>query len=73
MKKNSTTLCTPQVVPLQSSMVCPKFTKQAPLLDLLYLAEDQSLYGVENILAKIFRPLVRKSPQHIQSNKDFVN
>ena len=36
----------PQVVLLQSSMVCPKFTKQAPPLDLLYQAGAQSLSEV---------------------------
>ena len=54
-------------------MVCPKFTKQAPPLDLLYQAGAKSLYGVAKDLAKILRPLVGKSPHHIQSNKDFVN
>ena len=54
-------------------MVCPKFTKQAPPLDLLYQVGAKSLYGVAKVLAKILRPLVGKSPHHIQSNKDFVN
>ena len=29
-------------------------------------------YGVAKVLAKILKPLVGKSPQHIQSAKDFV-
>ena len=30
-------------------------------------------YGVATVLAKLLKPLVGKSPHHIQSTRDFVN
>ena len=30
-------------------------------------------YGVAKVLTKVFKPLVGKSPHHIQSTRDFVN
>ena len=37
------------------------------------LSRGSVTYGVAKVLAKILRPLVGKSPHHIQSTKDFVN
>ena len=31
------------------------------------------MYGVAKVLAKLLKPLVGKSPHHIQSTRDFVN
>ena len=39
----------------------------------MYQAGAKSLYGVAKVLAKILRPLLGKSPHHIQSNKEFFN
>ena len=36
-------------------------------------SRDSVTYEVAKVLAKILRPLVGKSPNHIQSTKDFVN
>ena len=51
----------------------PKIHKTGIPLDLLYQAGAKSLYGVAKVLAKILKPLVGKSPHHIQSDKVFVN
>ena len=53
-------------------MDCPKSIKLAPLRPNV-LNRACVTYGVANILAKTLRPLVGKSPQHIQSTNDFVN
>ena len=50
-----------------SFMVYPKSIKQVPPLGPL------SLMGVEKVIANILKPLVGKSPHHIQSTSDFVN
>ena len=39
----------------------------------IVLSRGSVTYGIAKILAKIHRPLVVKSPHHIQSTKDFVN
>ena len=37
------------------------------------MSRGSAIYGVAKVLAKILRPLVARSPHHIQSSKDFVN
>ena len=59
--------CTPQ-----SSMVCPKSTKQAP--PQAYCIKQGSVtYGVAKVPAKILQSQVGKSPHHKQSTKNFIN
>ena len=36
-------------------------------------SRDSVTYGVAKVLSKVLKPLVGKSPHHIQSTRDFVN
>ena len=55
-----------------SSMAYPRSTSWIPHQGLLYPAVDLFTYGVAKELAKILKPLVGKSPHHINSTQDFV-
>ena len=50
----------------------PKIHKADITLRPIVLSRGSLTYGVAKVLAKILRPLVGKSPHHIQSTKDFV-
>ena len=71
MKENSTRLCTPHVAPLRILWFVhnPQTGTPRPTV----LRKGSVTYEVAKVLAKIFRPLVDKSPHHIQSTKDFLN
>ena len=56
-----------------SFMVYPKSIKQVPPLRPIVSSRGSGVYGVEKVIAKILKPLVGKSPHHIQSTSDFVN
>ena len=65
--------CILPVAPLPSFMDYPKSIKQVPLLRPKVSSRVSVTYGVAKVLIKVLKPLVGKSPHHIQSTKDFVS
>ena len=65
-------LCILQVVSLLSSMGYQKSIKQATPLRPIISSRGLVTYGVAKVLSKVIKPLVGKSPHHIQSMGDFV-
>ena len=55
-----------------SFMVCPKSINRYPLRPIVS-SRGCVTYGVAKVIAKILKPLVGKSPHHIQGTSDFVN
>ena len=51
----------------------PKINKTNIPLRPIVSSRGSVTYGVAKVLAKILKPLVDKSPNHIQSTKDFVD
>ena len=51
----------------------PKIHNISTPSDPLSLARVLVTYGVAKVLTKVLKPLVGKSPHHIQSSRDFVN
>ena len=51
----------------------PKIHKTCTHLQAHLSNRDSVTYGVAKVLAKVPKPVVGKSPHHIQSTKDFVN
>ena len=51
----------------------PKIHKTGTPLRPIVSSRGSVTYGVANILAKVLKPMVGKSPHHIQSTRDFVN
>ena len=51
----------------------PKIHKTGNPLRLIVSSRDSVTYGVAKVLSKVLKPLVSKSPHHIQSTWDFVS
>ena len=51
----------------------PKIHKTGTPLRPIVSSRDSVTYGVAKVMAKILKPLVGKSPHHVQSTSDFVN
>ena len=51
----------------------PKVHKTGTSLRPVILSRGRVTYGVAKVLTKVLKPLVGKSPHHIQSTRDFVN
>ena len=51
----------------------PKIHKTGTPLRPIVSIRGSATYGVAKVLSKILKPLVSKSPQHIQSTSNFVN
>ena len=51
----------------------PKIHKAGNPLRPIVSSRGSVTYGVAKVLSKVFKPLVGKSPHHIQSTNDFVN
>ena len=51
----------------------PKFHKTGNLLRPIVSSRGLVTYGVAKVLSKVLKPLVGKSPHHIQSTGDFVS
>ena len=51
----------------------PKIHKTGTSLRLIVSSQGSVTYGVSKVLTKVLKPLVGKSPHHIQSTRDFVN
>ena len=60
------------VVPLLSSMGYLKSIKTGTPLRVIVSSRGSVTYAVSKVLAKVLKPLVGKSPYHIQSTRDFV-
>ena len=58
--------CIPPVASPLSFMDYPKFIKLVILLGQLLLAGASVTYGVAKVISKVLKPLVGKSPHHIQ-------
>ena len=50
-----------------------KSIKQAPPLRPIVSSRGSIMYGVAKVISKVLKPLVGKSPHHIQSTGDFVS
>ena len=51
----------------------PKIHKTGNLLRPIVSSMDSVTYGVAKVISKVFKPLIGKSPHHIQSTGDFVS
>ena len=51
----------------------PKIHKTGNPLRLIVSSREMVTYGVARVLSKVLKPLVGKSPHHIQSTGDFVS
>ena len=51
----------------------PKIHKTGTCLRPIVSSRGSVTYGVAKVLAKVIKPMVGKSPHHIQSTKNFVN
>ena len=50
-----------------------KSTKLVLHLGLFVSSRNSVTYGIAKVLSKVLKPLVGKSPHHVQSTSDFVN
>ena len=66
-------LCILLIVFHLNSMGYLKSIKQAPPLRPIVSSRGSVTYGVAKVISKVLKPLVGKSPHHIQSTGDFVS
>ena len=66
-------LCILQVAFLPSFYGLPKIHKTGNLLRPIVSSRGSVTYGVAKVGSNVLKPLVGKSPHHIQSTSDFVN